>query len=111
QSAQDDLLAQDADRLVARAAEQGVPVPHREFPGMWHGFYMMNRLVPAADIAVRELGAELAARLAPVARLAPGASPTPGDGLASGERLASGGGLASGTRRPEVAIIGGGVSG
>lgn len=81
QSAQDDLLADDAARLVARAAEQGVLVRHREFPGLWHGFYLMNRLVPAADAAVTELGRQLAGHVGHV------------------------------TRRPEVAIIGAGVSG
>ncbi len=112
QSAQDDLLADDAGRLVARAAERGVPVPHREFPGLWHGFHMMNRLVPAADIAVAKLAAELASRLAP-ARLAP-ARLTPAR-LASARPAAcggpSGGGPPPGGRRPEVAIVGGGASG
>lgn len=82
QSAQEDLLAEDAARLVARAAKQGVLVRHREFPGLWHGFYLMNRLVPAADAAVTELGGQLAGHIT--------------RGV---------------MRRPEVAIIGAGVSG
>ena len=45
------LFAEFFKRSLARA---GVPVTHRRFPGLIHGFLDMGRHSRAADAAVRE---------------------------------------------------------
>lgn len=81
QSAGDDVLRDDADRLVERAARQGVPLSHRRYADLGHGFHMMTGVLPSAGAALVRLGEEISRHVAPR------------------------------QRPPEVAIIGAGVSG
>lgn len=63
-SAGDDLLAEDADRFEQLAREVGISIEHRRYPGLWHDFHSMTRVLPAADDAIAELGGSLRAKLA-----------------------------------------------
>jgi acetyl esterase/lipase len=51
-----EVLLSDAERLAQRAAEGGVPVDFKVWPGMWHVFQGAARLVPEARESVEELG-------------------------------------------------------
>jgi len=42
-----------------RLKEAGVPVTHRTFPGQFHGFFTMGKLLQQANIAASEIGAWL----------------------------------------------------
>ena len=42
-----------ADTLKAA----GVPVTTRKFPGQFHGFFTMGKVLPQANVAAREIGA------------------------------------------------------
>jgi monoterpene epsilon-lactone hydrolase len=54
----DELLVDDADRLVERARAAGVAVTYRRVEGMWHDFPVLAGLLAEADTA---LGAALSA--------------------------------------------------
>ncbi|MGQ0481719.1 MAG: alpha/beta hydrolase fold domain-containing protein [Pseudonocardia sp.] len=69
-SAGDDPLAADADLLMERAAAAGVTIDHRRYPGLWHDFHSMPRLLPAADAALGHLADSIRAHL-------PAPTPTP----------------------------------
>lgn len=47
-----DPLRDDGHAYAARLAEAGVPVAHREWPSMVHGFVGMSSVTPAADEAM-----------------------------------------------------------
>jgi acetyl esterase len=36
-----------------------VPVAYKHYPGQFHGFFTMGKLLPLANVAVREIGAWL----------------------------------------------------
>jgi acetyl esterase len=56
-----DPLRDEGDEYAARLKEAGVPVTYRHFPGQFHGFFTMGRLLPQANVAAREIGAWLKA--------------------------------------------------
>ncbi|NIH88356.1 alpha/beta hydrolase [Amycolatopsis granulosa] len=51
-TAECDPLRDEAERYAARLAAAGVPVVHRRYPGMIHGFLRLHDIVPDADEAV-----------------------------------------------------------
>jgi acetyl esterase len=53
-TAQFDPLRDDGDAYARKLEAAGVPVHHRQFAGLIHGFVDMGRHSPAADEAVRE---------------------------------------------------------
>ena len=55
----DEVLVDDADRLVERARAAGVAVTYRRAEGMWHDFPVLAGLLAEADAALAELGAAL----------------------------------------------------
>ncbi|MBR0828324.1 alpha/beta hydrolase [Bradyrhizobium manausense] len=52
-----DPLRDEGDEYAARLKAAGVPVAYRHFPGQFHGFFTMGKLLRQADIAAREIGA------------------------------------------------------
>ncbi|MDN5934529.1 MAG: alpha/beta hydrolase fold domain-containing protein, partial [Pseudonocardia sp.] len=53
----DEILVGDADALVARAREAGVPVSYTRAARLWHAYPVFAGLLAEADAAVAELGA------------------------------------------------------
>ncbi|NEW86461.1 MULTISPECIES: alpha/beta hydrolase [Rhodopseudomonas] len=51
-----DPLRDEGDEYARRLADAGVPVVHRTYPGQFHGFFTMGKLLPQANVAVREIG-------------------------------------------------------
>ncbi|MCF2524564.1 alpha/beta hydrolase [Bradyrhizobium sp. G127] len=51
-----DPLRDEGDEYAARLGEAGVPVTHRTYPGQFHGFITMGKLLPKAGAAMREIG-------------------------------------------------------
>ena len=56
-----DPLRDEGDEYARRLKEAGVAVTHRSFPGQFHGFFTMGKLLPRANVAAREIGAWLKA--------------------------------------------------
>jgi acetyl esterase len=56
-----DPLRDEGDEYAKRLKEAGVAVTYRHFPGQFHGFFTMGRLLPQANIAAGEIGAWLRA--------------------------------------------------
>jgi acetyl esterase len=56
-----DPLRDEGDEYAERLKQAGVAVTYRHFPGQFHGFFTMGRLLPQADVATREIGAWLRA--------------------------------------------------
>jgi acetyl esterase len=56
-----DPLRDEGDAYAARLKDAGVPVTYRHFPGQFHGFFTMGKLLPQANVAVSEIGAWLKA--------------------------------------------------
>jgi acetyl esterase len=56
-----DPLRDEGDEYAKRLKGAGVPVTYRHFPGQFHGFFTMGKLLPQANVAVREIGAWLQA--------------------------------------------------
>jgi acetyl esterase len=56
-----DPLRDEGDEYAERLKQAGVPVAYRHFPGQFHGFFTMGRLLQQADVAAREIGAWLKA--------------------------------------------------
>jgi acetyl esterase len=56
-----DPLRDEGDEYAARLHEAGVTVTHRTFPGQFHGFFTMGKLLQQANIAASEIGAWLRA--------------------------------------------------
>lgn len=51
-----DPLRDEGDEYARRLHAAGIPVVHRRFPGQFHGFFTMGKLLPQANVAVREIG-------------------------------------------------------
>jgi len=56
-----DPLRDEGDEYAARLKEAGVDVTYRHFPGQFHGFFTMGKLLNQANIAVTEIAAWLKA--------------------------------------------------
>jgi acetyl esterase len=54
-----DPLRDEGDEYAARLKQAGVSVTHKHLPGQFHGFLTMGKLLPQANLAVREIGAWL----------------------------------------------------
>ena len=51
-----DPLRDEGDEYARRLKEAGVPVTYRTFPGQFHGFFTMGKLLQQANVAAREIG-------------------------------------------------------
>lgn len=51
-----DPLRDEGDEFAGRLKKAGVPVTYRTFPGQFHGFFTMGKLLPQANVAAREIG-------------------------------------------------------
>ena len=56
-----DPLRDEGDEYAHRLREAGVAVTYRTFPGQFHGFFTMGKLLQQANIAASEIGAWLKA--------------------------------------------------
>jgi len=56
-----DPLRDEGDEYARRLAAAGVAVQHRNFPGQFHGFFTMGKLLPQANVAIAEIGGWLKA--------------------------------------------------
>jgi acetyl esterase len=56
-----DPLRDEGDEYAGRLKEAGVPVTHRTFPGQFHGFFTMGKLLQQANVAMGEIGVWLRA--------------------------------------------------
>jgi acetyl esterase len=56
-----DPLRDEGDEYAARLKQAGVPITYKHFPGQFHGFLTMGKLLPQANVAVSEIGAWLKA--------------------------------------------------
>jgi acetyl esterase len=50
-----DPLRDEGDEYAARLKQAGVPVTYKHFPGQFHGFFTMGKLLPQANVAVTEI--------------------------------------------------------
>jgi acetyl esterase len=51
-----DPLRDEGDEYAASLKEAGVPVTYRHFPGQFHGFFTMGKLLQQANVAASEIG-------------------------------------------------------
>jgi len=51
-----DPLRDEGDEYAKRLKEAGVPVTYRTYPGQFHGFFTMGKLLQQANVAAREIG-------------------------------------------------------
>ena len=56
-----DPLRDEGNEYAERLKAAGVPVTYRFFPGQFHGFFTMGKLLNQANIAAAEIGAWLKA--------------------------------------------------
>jgi acetyl esterase len=56
-----DPLRDEGDEYANRLKEAGVPVTYRHFPGQFHGFFTMGKLLQQANVAASDIGAWLKA--------------------------------------------------
>ncbi|MDN4982505.1 alpha/beta hydrolase [Bradyrhizobium sp. WYCCWR 13022] len=56
-----DPLRDEGSEYAARLKQAGVPVTYKHFPGQFHGFFTMGKLLQQANVAVSEIGAWLKA--------------------------------------------------
>jgi acetyl esterase len=56
-----DPLRDEGDEYAHRLIEAGVPVTYRHFPGQFHGFFTMGKLLQQANVAASEIGVWLKA--------------------------------------------------
>ena len=56
-----DPLRDEGDEYAQRLKEAGVPVTYRHFPGQFHGFFTMGKLLQQANIAATEIAGWLKA--------------------------------------------------
>jgi acetyl esterase len=56
-----DPLRDEGDEYANRLRQAGVAVTYRSFPGQFHGFFTMGKLLPQANVAASEIGAWLRA--------------------------------------------------
>jgi acetyl esterase/lipase len=61
QTACDDPISVDADKIEIACAASKTALDHRRFDGMWHDFHLQASLLPDARDAVTDLGAKLRA--------------------------------------------------
>jgi acetyl esterase len=54
-----DPLRDEGHDYAERLRQAGVPVAYRHFPGQFHGFFTMGKLLRQADVAAAEIGAWL----------------------------------------------------
>ena len=59
QTAGDDPISVDADKIENACAAAKTPLDHRRFDGMWHDFHLQVSLLPEAADAVADFGAKL----------------------------------------------------
>jgi acetyl esterase len=57
-----DPLRDEGDEYAARLKQAGVAVTCRHFPGQFHGFFTMGKLLQQANVAASEIGAWLRAQ-------------------------------------------------
>jgi len=56
-----DPLRDEGDEYAQRLKEAGVAITYRTFPGQFHGFFTMGKLLQQANVAASEIGAWLRA--------------------------------------------------
>ena len=56
-----DPLRDEGDEYAHRLKDAGVPVTYRTFPGQFHGFFTMGKLLQQANVAATEIGVWLKA--------------------------------------------------
>jgi acetyl esterase len=56
-----DPLRDEGDEYAERLKHAGVAVTYRHFPGQFHGFFTMGKLLPQANVAASDIGAWLLA--------------------------------------------------
>jgi acetyl esterase len=56
-----DPLRDEGDEYAARLKQAGVAVTYRHFPGQFHGFFTMGKLLQQANVAASEIGGWLKA--------------------------------------------------
>ena len=56
-----DPLRDEGNDYARRLQEAGVAVTHRTFPGQFHGFFTMGKLLNQANVAVTEIATWLKA--------------------------------------------------
>lgn len=56
-----DPLRDEGDEYAARLKKAGVPVAYKHFPGQFHGFFTMGKLLKQADVAVTDIATWLKA--------------------------------------------------
>jgi acetyl esterase len=56
-----DPLRDEGDEYARRLKEAGVPVAYRHFPGQFHGFFTMGKLLQQANVAASEIAVWLKA--------------------------------------------------
>jgi acetyl esterase len=56
-----DPLRDEGDEYAQRLKQAGVPVTYRHFPGQFHGFFTMGKLLQQANVAASEIGGWLKA--------------------------------------------------
>ena len=56
-----DPLRDEGDEYAARLKQAGVPVTYRHFPGQFHGFFTMGKLLQQANVAASEIAGWLKA--------------------------------------------------
>lgn len=54
-----DPLRDEGDEFATRLKHAGVPVTYKTYPGQFHGFFTMGKLLPQANVAAKEIGAWL----------------------------------------------------
>jgi len=50
-----DPLRDEGDEYAGRLKEAGVPVTYKHFPGQFHGFFTMGKLLPQANVAATDI--------------------------------------------------------
>jgi len=51
-----DPLRDEGNEYARRLQDAGVPVTHRSFPGQFHGFFTMGKLLQQANVAAADIG-------------------------------------------------------
>jgi acetyl esterase len=54
-----DPLRDEGDEYAKRLKDAGVAVTYRHFPGQFHGFFTMGKLLQQANVAASEIGSWL----------------------------------------------------
>lgn len=75
QTAGDDPISADADRIEAACAGSETALDHRRFDGLWHDFHLQVSLLPEARDAIADLATKLRSHL-------PAPAPQPFNGKA-----------------------------